>query len=110
MMTGAPVMGESFVSPAVLIAGGPRRFPRQVERLLGQLGFADIANIDGSGDEGGDILARLNAQDWVFQCKWRGKGPLPRAGVDEVNGAADFYRSDRAAVVTNVKPGPDAIR
>ncbi len=103
-------MGESFVSPAVLIAGGPRRFPRQVERLLGQLGFTDIANIDGSGDEGGDILARLNAQDWVFQCKWRGKGPLARAGVDEVNGAADFYRSDRAAVVTNVKPGPDAIR
>ena len=51
-------MGESFVSPAVLIAGGPVRFPRQVERLLGQLGFTDIANIDGSGDGGGDILAR----------------------------------------------------
>ncbi|MGH3826869.1 MAG: DEAD/DEAH box helicase family protein [Pseudonocardiaceae bacterium] len=103
-------MGESFISPAVLIAGGPQRFSRQVERLLGQLGFTDIANIDGSGDQGGDILARLNGQDWVFQCKWRGKGPLPRAGVDEVNGAADFYRTSRAAVVTNVKPGPDAIR
>jgi superfamily II DNA or RNA helicase len=103
-------MGEPFVSPAVLIAGGPQRFPRQVERLLGQLGFTDVANIDGSGDRGGDILGRLNGQDWVFQCKWQAKGPLPRAGVDEVSGAADFYRADRAAVVTNVKPGPDAIR
>jgi len=103
-------MGESFVSPAVLITGGPGRFPRQVERLLGQLGFADVANIDGSGDGGGDILARLNGQDWVFQCKWRGKGTLSRAGVDEVNAAVDLYRSDRAAVVTNVKPGPDAIQ
>ena len=102
-MTGAP-MSESFVSPAVLIAGGPLRFPRQVERLLGQLGFTDIANIDGSGDGGGDILAPLNGQDWVFQCKWRGKGMLSRAGVDEVNAAVDFYRADRAAVVTNVKP------
>ena len=103
-------MGESFVSPAVLIAGGPGRFPRQVERLLGQLGFTEVANIDGSGDGGGDILARLNGQDWVFQCKWRGKGTMSRAGVDEVNAAIDFYRSDRAAVVTNVKPGPDAIQ
>ena len=74
-------MGESFVSPAVLIAGGPGRFPRQVERLLDQLGFTDVANIDGSGDGGGDILARLNGQDWVFQCKWRGKGTLSRAAL-----------------------------
>lgn len=103
-------MGEPFVSPAVLIAGGPQRFPRQVERLLAQLGFADISNIDGSGDRGGDILARRKGQDWVLQCKWQARGVLPRAGVDEVNNAADFYRADRAAVVTNVRPGPDAIR
>jgi superfamily II DNA or RNA helicase len=103
-------MGEPFVSPSVLIAGGPQRFTRQVERLLGQIGFTGISNIDGSGDHGGDILGSLNGQDWVFQCKWQANGTLPRAGVDEVDRAADFYRSDRAVVVTNVKPGPDATR
>jgi superfamily II DNA or RNA helicase len=103
-------MTESFLSPPVLIGGGPNRFPRQVERLLGLLGFTDVANIDGSGDRGGDILGKLGRKDWVFQCKWQGRGTVPRAGVDEVDGAADFYHADRAAVVTNVRPGPDALK
>jgi len=101
---------ECYVSPTVLVDGGPHRFSRQVERLLGQLGFTDVVNIDGSGDMGGDLMALLHGQTWVLQCKWQARGSVPRAGVNEVNEAISHYLADRAAVVTNVRPGPDALR
>lgn len=98
----------SYVSPASLRAGGPHRFTRQVERLLGQLGFQSIANIDGSGDKGGDLLAELHGQLWVFQAKWKSRGPVDSSGVDEVADAQDHYGADRAVVVTNSHPSAAA--
>lgn len=102
-------MTEPYVDPRSLILGGPERFTRQVERLLGQLGYTDVVNIDGSGDRGGDLLARIGDQQWVFQCKWQRRGSVPRAGVNEVSDAMDFYRADRGVVVTNVTPTRDAV-
>jgi len=98
----------SYVAPATLRGGGPHRFTRQVERLLGQLGFRDVLNVDGSGDKGGDLLAELHGQLWVFQAKWKGRGPIDRAGVDEVCDAQDHYGADRAVVVTNNHPSAAA--
>jgi superfamily II DNA or RNA helicase len=106
----ATAVAEAYVSPRILLDGGPHRFTRQVERLLSQIGFRDVVNIDGSGDKGGDLLARRHGLTWVLQCKWQARGALPRAGVDEVAEAVDHYRADRAAVITNVRPGPDALR
>ena len=103
-------MTDCYVSPRVLLDGGPNRFTRQVERLLWQVGFTDVVNIDGANDKGGDLLAQRHGQVWVLQCRWQARGALPRAGVDEVAEAVDHYRADRAAVVTNVRPGPDALR
>ncbi len=102
-------MNESYVNPNLLILGGPDRFTRQVERLLGQLGYTDIMNIDGSGDKGGDLLATIAGTLWVFQCKWQKHGSVPQAGVNEVSEAMDHYRAERGVVVTNVRPSRDAI-
>lgn len=101
-------MTISFMAPQRLLAGGPQRFTRQVERLLGHLGFHDVVNIDGSGDRGGDILGSLYGRLWVLQTKWKSKGSVDRAGVDEVSTAFEHYAASRAAVVTNTKPSADA--
>ena len=55
-MGGADVK-TSFVDPVFLREIGPAAFTRQVERLLLHLGFAEVTNIDGPNDQGGDILA-----------------------------------------------------
>lgn len=101
-------MTVSFMAPHRLLAGGPYRFTRQVERLLGQLGYRDVVNIDGSGDKGGDILGTLHGQLWVFQTKWKSKGSVDRSAVDEVSAAFEHYGADRAVVITNAKPSADA--
>jgi superfamily II DNA or RNA helicase len=103
-------MSEPYVSPLVLITGGPHRFTRQVERLLWQLGFTGVANIDGAGDKGGDIVATIADSPWVIQCKWQSTGTISREGVDEVARAMDHYCADRGVVVTNVRPGREAVR
>jgi len=97
-----------YLTAGALRSGGPHRFTRQVERLMGQLGFRDVANIDGSGDHGGDILGRLHGQLWVFQAKWKRSGPIDAAGVDEVAAAQEHYGAERAVVVTNTHPSAHA--
>ncbi|MEU2043279.1 DEAD/DEAH box helicase family protein [Nocardia niwae] len=94
-------MSEGFLVASFLRELGATQFPRQIERLLWHMGFTDVANIDGSGDQGGDILATVSGQDWVLQCKWRKQGAISAVGVDEVARAREHYRRDKAAVVTN---------
>lgn len=101
-------MTVAYLSATALRSGGPYRFARQVERLLGQLGFRNVTNIDGSGDHGGDILAEIHGQLWVFQSKWKDHGSIGAQGVDEVVAAQDHYAADRAVVVTNTQPSADA--
>ena len=100
----------SYVAPTLLTEGGPYRFTRQVERLLGQLGFTDVVNIDGSGDHGGDLLATRQGKLWAFQAKWKSRQAVGADAVDEVAGAQDHYGTDRAVVVTNTRLSPDAHR
>lgn len=100
----------SYVAPSLLNEGGPYRFTRQVERLLGQLGFADVVNIDGSGDHGGDLLATRQGKLWAFQAKWKSRQAVSADAVDEAAGAQDHYGTDRAVVVTNTRLSSDALR
>jgi superfamily II DNA or RNA helicase len=100
----------TYVSQSSLRAGGPHRFTRQVERLLGQLGFKDVANIDGSHDGGGDLLATRNGRVWVFQAKWKQKDAVGAEAVNEVDSARDKYHADRSVVVTNSAPGTSATK
>lgn len=98
--TSRPVAG-TFLDPERLRAAGPNAFARNVERLLWHLGFEDVRNIDGPGDEGGDILASREGFRWVFQCKWKRSGLVGERAVREVDAAKAFYGADRAVVVTN---------
>src|SRR3954452_24671303 len=103
-------MTGHFLSAGELLAGGPRPLPIQIERLLWHLGFSDVRNIDGAGDEGGDILGTLGRERFVFQCKWSTQLNVGRAAVDEVERAKARYEADRAIVVTNVVPGRAALQ
>ncbi|MFI2373384.1 DEAD/DEAH box helicase family protein [Streptomyces sp. NPDC018833] len=97
-----------FLDAASLLDSGPLQFPRRIERLLWHLGFSDVSNIDGSGDEGGDILALHKGETWVIQCKWKRHGAVGADAVDEVARARDHYRAHKAVVVTNTRFSPDA--
>lgn len=97
-----------YLTMTALRTGGPYRFTRQVERLMGQLGFTNVMNVDGSGDHGGDILGELYGRLWVFQAKWKRAGAIDAAGVDEVATAQEHYGADRAVVVTNTYPSAPA--
>lgn len=99
-----------FLDPTPLIEAGPAQFPRRVERLLWHLGAESVVNIDGPGDEGGDILAKLRRHDWVIQCKWKRRGPVGVEAVEEVARACETYRATRALVVTNSRFSPAAQR
>ena len=81
-----------------------------MERLLWHIGFDDVRNIDGAGDAGGDILATLGRERFVFQCKWTTHKTINRSAVDEVERAKARYEADRAVVATNVLPSPSAIK
>lgn len=89
------------MDPAFLREGTPLGFGRQVERLLPLLGFDDVVNIDASGDGGGDLIARRNGRDWVFQCKWKLNRAVEHPAVDECFNAMQVYGIDRGVVVTN---------
>ncbi|MFI8827328.1 DEAD/DEAH box helicase family protein [Streptomyces sp. NPDC053431] len=97
-----------FLDAASLLDSGPLQFPRRIERLLWHLGFSDVSNIDGSGDEGGDILAFHKGETWVIQCKWKRHGAVGADAVDEVARARDHYRAHKAVVVTNTRFSPEA--
>jgi len=100
---------DGFLDSLLLRDGGPHQFVRQIERLLLHQGFSNVTNIDGSGDGGGDILGNYRSRKWVIQCKWKARGAVPPAAVDETAAACDVYQAPRAAVVTNTRFSADAI-
>jgi hypothetical protein len=101
---------RTFLEADRLLAGGPKGLMRAAERLLLHLGFDDIRNIDGAGDEGGDILAHRKGLRWVFQSKWTSGDTISEEAVTQVDTAKMYYRADRAVVVTNARPGRGALQ
>ncbi|MDV7134521.1 DEAD/DEAH box helicase family protein [Williamsia muralis] len=92
---------SNFLSPAHLLAAGPRGLTHATERALWHLGFTDVRLIDGANDEGADILAVRDREQWVLQCKYSSRGAIDRAGVDDAERARARYGADRAVIVTN---------
>ncbi|AGM02893.1 DEAD/DEAH box helicase [Amycolatopsis keratiniphila] len=92
-----------FLDAISLRDAGPSQFPRRIERLLWNIGCSFVVNIDGPGDDGGDILARRGDEDWVIQCKWKRRTPVGAEAIDEVALARETYRAHRAIVVTNTQ-------
>lgn len=91
----------SFVDPGFLRDLGPWGFTRQLERLALHLGFADVINVDGPYDQGGDLIGIRAGQRWVFQAKWKSNGPVAPSAIDEVIKAKAYYSAEHAVVVTN---------
>ncbi|BCB86087.1 DEAD/DEAH box helicase family protein [Phytohabitans suffuscus] len=94
-------MTGGFLSPEALLAGGPRGLTHAVERALWHLGFADVRVVDGAGDEGADVLAVRDREQWIFQCKWSSRGPIGREGVDDIERARTRYGADKSVLATN---------
>jgi superfamily II DNA or RNA helicase len=90
-----------FLEEQRLLAGGPRGLTHATERALWHLGFKDVRLIDGARDEGADILAVRDREQWVIQSKWSSRGPIDRTGVDDAERARTFYGADHAVIVTN---------
>lgn len=90
-----------FLSPAALLAGGPRGLSHATERALWHLGFTDVRLIDGAGDDGADLLAVRDREQWVVQCKFSSRGAIDRTGVDDAERGRSRYGADHAVVVTN---------
>ncbi len=104
---------NNFLAPDQLLAGGPRGLTHALERALWHLGFTDVRLIDGANDEGADLLAVRDREQWVVQCKWSSKGPVGVAGVDDAERARTAYGADHAVLVTNStlnRPGRDRLR
>jgi superfamily II DNA or RNA helicase len=79
---------------------------RTVARMMGHVGWHDIAVIGGSGDKGADILAAKHENDksktWVVQAKAiSGDRYIGKEAVKEVINALSFYETNIAAVATN---------
>jgi superfamily II DNA or RNA helicase len=92
---------SGFLSPQALLEGGPRGLSHATERALWHLGFTDVRLIDGPGDEGADILAVRDREQWILQCKFSSRGAIDRTGVDDAERARSRYGADHAVVVTN---------
>jgi superfamily II DNA or RNA helicase len=101
-------MSASFVDPEFLREVGPWGFTRQLERLIWHLGFTSVANIDGPNDQGGDLIGIRDGRLWVFQAKWKSRGPVLPGAIDEVIRAKAYYGADHAVVATNSHYGPQA--
>ncbi|MEU4301878.1 DEAD/DEAH box helicase family protein [Kitasatospora aureofaciens] len=94
-------MSAAFLAADELLRGGPAGLPHAVERALWHLGFNDVRVIDGAGDNGADLLAVRDREQWVFQCKWKASGKVDRAGIDDLERARTRYHADKAVLVTN---------
>ncbi len=94
-------MNEGFLSAGRLLERGPRGLTQAVERAMWHLGFSDVRLIDGPNDQGADILAVRDREQWVVQCKWSSRGTIDRTGVDDAERARTQYQADRAVLATN---------
>ncbi|EWC60077.1 DNA/RNA helicase, DEAD/DEAH box type [Actinokineospora spheciospongiae] len=91
----------NFLSGEELLRGGATGLPIAVERALWYLGFVDVRVVDGAGDDGADLLAVRDGEQWIFQCKWSSRGAVDRQGVDDLERAFTKYQAEKAVLVTN---------
>ncbi len=94
-------MSAAFLTAAELRDGGPEGLTKALERTLWHLGFQDVRVIDGAHDQGADLLAVRDQEQWVFQSKWKAHGTADHAGIDDLERARTYYRADKAVLVTN---------
>ena len=75
-------------------------FERIVADLLRSTGYSNVQRTTGGGDFGADILATKGGIRYAIQCK-RYSGNVGVKALQEAIGARDYYRCDKAMVITN---------
>ncbi len=68
--------------------------------LLSCLGYTDIKETNITGDYGVDILAKKRGELYGFQCKCYSY-PVGIKAVQEIVSGIQFYKCDKAVVITN---------
>ena len=68
--------------------------------MLKKLGYADVRVTQASGDNGVDILASYNGVPYAIQCKRYAK-KVGNKAVQEVFSGANYYKCQKAIVITN---------
>jgi thioredoxin len=61
-----------------------------------------------SGDQGADILGRMNGTSVAFQCK-KMKEPVGNAAIQQARAAQSFYQTDESAVISFSPFTPSAV-
>lgn len=88
-----------FISQAVIGSCGWQAFERLIARLLVHKGFTGVRVVGGSGDKGGDIIARApNGARWLVQAKYWAK-PVPEAELRRTVEACRSYKATVSVVV-----------
>ncbi len=82
-------------------------FERYLMKLLKEHGFDDVRTTVATGDQGADLVARLNGRTIVIQAK-RYQGSVGNRAVQEVAGAVRYYGADEAWVITSGTFTPSA--
>jgi restriction system protein len=80
------------------LSGG--EFETRIASILKQHGFVDVGGTPATGDQGADLIAKMNGKTIVIQAK-RYQGVVGNKAVQEVIGARHYYCADEAWVITN---------
>ena len=75
-------------------------FETRIANILKQHGFLDVAGTPITGDQGADLIVKINGKAIVIQAK-RYQGLVGTKAVQEVIAARHFYSADEAWVITN---------
>ena len=75
-------------------------FEEYFARLLRRRGYIDVTVTKGSGDFGVDVIAHLNGERVLFQCK-RYSQPVGVKAVQEIYAGIPHYHGQSAVVVTS---------
>lgn len=74
-------------------------FQMYLMKLLKEHGFDDIRTTGTTGDQGADLIGKLQGRSIVIQAKRQGRSVGNRA-IQEVAAAVGYYRADEAWVIT----------
>lgn len=85
-----------------------REFEKYCGRMLEKLGFEEVNVTVSSGDQGIDVLARMGKTSYGFQCKHY-SSPVGNKALQEAISGKEFYKVDKAVVITNNYFTPSAI-
>jgi len=93
---------SGFLEIERLSQGPWQALERGVQRLLLHMGFEDVRLVGGSGDKGADVVANLNGQIWVIQCKHRSGNQKWGVGLlDEISNAITSYGAHVGVLACN---------